>query len=123
MSLVSPLPRHLPACACLLAAMASLAETLPPETRIQVRLQSKVTSASKPGDKVEAAVIAPVVVENRTIIAAGSQVIGAVKAANPAKPDARADLTLELTQVACPGEAGMPLAAKLTGVDNARESV
>jgi hypothetical protein len=120
---VSPLVRHAPACACLLAALASSAETLPPETRIQVRLQGKVSSASKAGDKVEAVVIAPVVVENRTIIPAGSQVVGAVKAATPVKPDARADLTLEFAQLACPGEAGMPLAAKLTGVDNARESV
>ena len=120
---MSPLFRHAPACACLLAALASLAETLPPETRIQVRLQSKVSSTSKAGDKVEAVVIAPVIVESRTIIPAGSQVIGAVKAANPVKPDARADLTLEFAQLACPGEAGKPLAARLTGVDNARESV
>ena len=88
-----------------------------------MRLKTKVASDSKAGDKFEAVVIAPVVVENRILIPVGSQINGAVKAATPATPDARAELDLEFTELAWPGGTKAPLAAKLVEVDNARESV
>jgi hypothetical protein len=46
-----------------------------------------------------------------------------VKSATPAKPDARADLLLEFTELTLPGGSKMPLSAKISGLDNARESV
>ena len=105
-----------------LAACAS-AETLPVDTKIEVRLQTKVASASKTGDKFEAVVIAPVLIGDRTLIPAGSLITGAVKAAKASTADARAELDLDFTELVWPAGAKQPLSAKVVGVDNTRESV
>ncbi len=109
------------ACVCLIAA--PVAVTLPVDTKLEIRLQTKLSSASKPGDKFQAVVIAPVVVDGRIVIPAGSQVNGVVKAATPAKPDSRAELTLEFQDLVLPPSAKQSLPVKLAAVDNARESV
>ncbi len=114
---------RVPFCASLLLSSAALAETLPPDTKLELRLQTRVASTSKVGDKFEAAVVAPVVVDGAVVIPLGSRVTGSIKAATPVKPNARADLTLEFTGLACPSGPGKPLASKLVQVDNARESV
>ena len=118
-----PLTRCAPAWAFLLLATVSFGESLPVDTEIQLRLLGKVASASKAGDKVETVVIAPVVVDNRVLIPAGSRVGGTVKAAVPARADARAELALGFTELAWPSGRMQTLTAKLIEVDNAREAV
>lgn len=46
--------------ACLPLAPLAPAESLPPGTAIAVRIDTKITSGAKAGDKVEAVVVAPV---------------------------------------------------------------
>jgi hypothetical protein len=107
--------------ACL--PLVSSASSLAIGTAIAVRMDTKVTSGAKAGDKVEAVVIAPVLIGDRVFLPQGARVAGAVKSATPAKPDARADLLLEFTELTLPGGSKMPLSAKISGLDNARESV
>jgi hypothetical protein len=107
--------------ACL--PLVSSASSLAIGTAIAVRMDTKVTSGAKAGDKVEAVVVAPVLIGDRVFLPQGARVAGAVKSATPAKPDARADLLLEFTELTLPGGSKMPLSAKISGLDNARESV
>jgi hypothetical protein len=113
----------LAAAAGLLLVAAPADVTLPVDTKLQIRLQTKVSSASKAGDKFQAVVIAPVVIGDRIYVPAGSQVAGVVKAASASKPDTRAELTLDFQELVLPPEVKKPLSAKVTAVDNARESV
>ena len=92
-------------------------------TAISVRIDTKVTSGAKAGDKVEAVVVAPVLIGDRVLLPQGSRVTGSVKSATPAKPDARAELLLDFVELTLPGASKLPLAAKVAGLDNARESV
>ena len=107
--------------ACL--PLVSSASSLAIGTTIAVRMDTKVTSGAEAGDKVEAVVVAPVLIGDRVFLPQGARVAGTVKSATPAKPDARADLLLEFTELTLPGGSKMPLSAKISGLDNARESV
>jgi hypothetical protein len=93
---------------------------LPAGTPLQVRLKTKVASnASKPNDAVEALLIQPVVISGEIAVPAGAPLAGAVKAATPiVKPEDRASLLLSFTKLG-----GTAIDAKVTEVDNARESV
>jgi hypothetical protein len=115
--------RILAAWGLLALPLSVLAETLPAGTKLQITLQTAVSSASKAGDKVDAVVIAPVVVDNRVYVPAGSRLTGVVKAAAIAKLDARAELALDFTELVLPPAAKKPLAVRVSEVDNARESV
>src|SRR5260370_6269272 len=90
----------------------------------QIRLKTKVaTPPSKAKNPVEAVVIAPVMVDGQFAIPAGAVVRGDVeKAAQSAKPDERSTLLLAFTEIEIDG-AKLKLAARVAGVENARESV
>ena len=106
------------------ASAFAFALQAPAGTEIQIRLKTKVsTQSSKPKDPVEAVVIAPVMVDGAFAIPAGAVVRGTVeKAVQSAKPDERSTLALSFTELEISG-AKSKLAAQVTGVDNARETI
>ncbi|MEO8595956.1 MAG: LssY C-terminal domain-containing protein [Candidatus Solibacter sp.] len=97
---------------------------LPAGAEIQIRLKTKVTTtAAKPKDAVEAVVVAPVMSDGQFAIPAGAVVRGTVdKAAQSGKPDERSMLTLSFAELEFDG-AKHKLAARVSAVENARESV
>ncbi len=107
-------------------AVSSLlgAASIPSGTEVQIRLTTALNTATgKAGQPFEAVVIAPVFAGERIVLPAGAKVTGhvqAIQAADQAKQ--QAELTLAFDQIAEGGRKA-DLAAKLTGVDNARESV
>ena len=108
----------------LAGAFCASAVQIPAGTQIQIRLTTAVNSSkAKVGEPFEAVVIAPVVLGDRLAIAAGAKVTGHIKAVTAAtQPDDQASLELAFDQI---GEAGVKanIAAKLAGVDNARETI
>jgi hypothetical protein len=107
-----------------LAALPAFALQVPAGTEIQIRLKTKVsTQNSKPQDKVEAVVIAPVMVNGEFVIPAGALVHGSVaKASQSAKSDERSALDLAFTELEIDG-AKTKLAAQVAAIDNAREKI
>ncbi|MFN3325544.1 MAG: LssY C-terminal domain-containing protein [Bryobacteraceae bacterium] len=102
------------------------ASTLTPaKTELNIRLNSRVSSAtSKPGDPVAALVIAPVEIEGRLAIPTGVSVQGKVERAEPApSPTERAHLAISFHELRDKSGKRVPLSARLVKVDNARESV
>jgi len=97
---------------------------LPAGSEIQVRLKAKIsTTSSKPKDAVEAVVIAPVMTDGKFVVPAGALVHGSVeKTVQSSKPDERSTLTLAFTELEAAG-AKLKLAARVSAIDNARESV
>jgi hypothetical protein len=97
---------------------------VPAGTEIQIRLTTKVsTQSSKPADKVEAVVIAPVMANGQLVIPQGAVVRGTVdKLSQSAKPDERSSLTLAFTELEIAG-VKTKLAAQVALVDNAREKI
>jgi hypothetical protein len=108
----------------LLIVPASAAE-LPAGTTIEIRLKTKVASnASRHGDPVEAVVINPVLSGELFVIPFGAIVRGKVEKAQPSPAaDKRAVLELHFDELAAAQNKSVKLAAKVTAVDNARESV
>ena len=106
-----------------LCAAAAAALEVPAGTEIEIRLKTKVgTSTSKAEDAVEAVVIAPVTVNGRVAIAAGSVVRGLVETVTPsANFEARALLSIEFREIE--GGTRMPISARVVTVDNGREKV
>ena len=108
-------------------ATASLlpAAQIPAGTKLEIRLTSAVnTSSAKEKQAIEAVVIAPVVESGAVVLAAGAKVSGHVqKAVAAVKPDDQAMLDLAFDQISDAAGHKASLAAKLAGVDNARESV
>ena len=107
-----------------LAIPAGAALTVPSGTEVQIRLKTKVSTASSHAkDAVEAVVIAPVMADGQFAIPAGATVHGTVdKASQSAKPDERAVLALSFTSIEF-GGSRRALAARVATVDNAREKV
>jgi hypothetical protein len=101
------------------------AARIPAGTEIQIRLSQEVnTSTAKVGDKFEALVIAPVVADGQIVMAAGMTLTGHVKEVTSAvKPDDQAMLALAFDELHDASGKKASVAAKLTGVDNARESL
>jgi LssY C-terminus len=97
---------------------------VPAGTHIQARLTSKISSlTAKPKDPVEAVVIAPVAIGGQFLIPAGAKLSGTVaEVLNSTKPDERSTLTLSFTGLDIDG-AKYKIAARISAVDNARESV
>jgi hypothetical protein len=107
----------------LLLAVAAVAAEIPAGAEMHVRLKTKVASTSKPGDKVEAVLIAPVLTDGAVRVPAGAIVTGEVKAAKPSKgPEDRAHLRVEFTHLHV-RTAKIALPARVKDVDNAREIV
>jgi hypothetical protein len=109
----------------LAAAGLAMPARIPLGAQIQIRLTKEVnTSTAKVGDAFEALVIAPVVVNGAVAMAAGATVTGHVKEATAAvNPDDQAVLMLAFDEIRDASGKKASIAAKLTGVDNARESV
>jgi len=109
----------------LLAAGLATAARIPSGTEIQIRLTKEVnTTTAKVGDAFEALIIAPVVVDGHIALAAGATVTGHVKEVTAAvNPDDQAVLALAFDEIRDAGGKKAGIAAKLTGVDNARESL
>jgi len=115
---------HLASTALLaLAAAQAFALQLPTGTELQIRIKSKVgTKVSEVNDPVEAQVIAPVMAGSVYAIPAGASIHGTVERVQPSSGDQRALLTLRFTGVDVAG-ALVPIDARVTAVDNAREKV
>jgi hypothetical protein len=105
-------------------SLPALALDVPANTELDIRLKTKIsTQTANAGDPVESLVIAPVMVGDQFAIPAGALVHGTVdKATQPTTPDERAVLILKFTSIEING-AQQPLAARLTGIDNAREKL
>src|SRR5690242_15886228 len=112
------------ALAALALCLPAFALDVPAGTELQIRLQTKVSSqTAKPKDALEAIVIAPVMLDGQFVIPAGAVVRGAVeKAAQSSKPAERSTLSLAFTEIEI-GGTKLKLAARVSGVDNARETV
>lgn len=113
---------------CLLAAAGfTSAAHIPSGAQIEIRLSSELnTRTAKVGDRFQALVIAPVVVNGRIALGAGEVVTGHVKQVKAAvNPDDQAVLALAFDEILDAGAGGkkLPITAKVASVDNARESV
>jgi hypothetical protein len=106
-------------------AFCATAADLPAGTTIQIRLSNKVSSnVSRANDPVETVVIKPVMSGDHFLIPYGAVIKGQVeKAQSSEAADKRASLQLNLNQLAGPRGKLIKLPAKITAVDNARESV
>jgi hypothetical protein len=112
--------------AFLLAVTGLAAATrIPTGAQIQIRLTTEInTSTAKVGDAFQALVIAPVVVEGRVAMSAGATLTGHVKEATAAvNPDDQAVLALVFDEIRDASGKKASIAAKVAGVDNARESL
>ena len=110
----------------LIAAASLLAATeIPKGTSLQIRLSTAInTSTAKPKQAFEAVLIAPVVIGGTVALGAGVKVSGHIQDVTAAvEPDDQAVLTLAFDQISDSAGHKASLAAKLAGVDNARESV
>ncbi|MGQ9634648.1 MAG: LssY C-terminal domain-containing protein [Bryobacteraceae bacterium] len=99
------------------------AETLPAGTTLHARLATATSSLSKPGEAVEAVMIAPVIIGDAIWVPMGAQVSGKVQSAQPSKPDARAELDLVFDRLVLPDGSQHKVTLRLHEVDNAREVV
>jgi hypothetical protein len=106
-------------------ALSLAAASLPAGTRIEIRLKTPVASnASKPGDRVEAVLISPVVDAGAVAIPAGAAVTGTVKLVAPVKVAGdRALLELVFSILTPPGGTELSMESRVVAVDNARETV
>lgn len=101
------------------------AAILPAGTSVQIRLATEInTTNAQAGDKFHALVIAPVVVDGGVAMSAGVTVTGHVQSATAAvNPDDQAVLALSFDEIRDSAGKRAPIDAKVTAVDNARESV
>ncbi len=109
----------------LAAAVVLAAVSVPSGSLIEIRLTTALnTATAKANQPFEAVVIAPVADSGRIVISAGAVVTGHVKESKAAtQAEAQAALDLAFDQIATGSATKAMLAAKVTGVDNARESV
>ena len=109
----------------LTAAGFATAERIPSGTQLQIRLTQEInTSKAKMGDVFDALVIAPVVVDGHIAMAAGATLRGHVKEVTAAvNPDDQAMLALAFDEIHDSSGKKASVAAKLSGIDNARETL
>jgi hypothetical protein len=109
---------------CFVAAASLYAARIPAGTNIEVRLTTSLNSATtKVKDPVEAVVIAPVLVDNTIALAAGATVRGHIKdVKQPQKANEQAMIDIQFDQLVR-GSMKADLNARVTQVDNARETV
>jgi hypothetical protein len=95
---------------------------LPVGTPLSVRLTTRVSSSrSHSGDPVDAVLIAPVELDGRTVLPAGWTLQGTVREA--ARSGGRASLRLDFSTLVDEDYLESPIATRVVGVDNSRESV
>lgn len=109
----------------LLLASAALLAEIPAGAPIEIRFKTKAGSKiSQAKDAVEAVVIAHVFDGGQVAIPAGTIVAGQVKSAkSPTQSDERAELEIEFTELRDSAGGKTQIAAIVTAVDNARETV
>lgn len=109
---------------CNVVGLLSAAE-VPPGTTLELRLSSALTSATaKPGDAFQAVVIAPAVAGGSIVIGPGAKIVGHIKSVKPAEAaDQQTVLELSFDELRDSKGTAAPMAARLIGVDNARETV
>jgi len=109
----------------LFSAGWAAAAQIPGGTQIQIRLTTALnTSTVKANQAFDAVVIAPVVVGERLVLGAGTVVAGHIKEVKAAtQPDDQAVLDLAFDSISDASGKKASIAAKVVGVDNARESV
>ncbi len=114
----------------LIAAALIVVSTAPGEvakgTKLEVRLNSKVSStSSKVGDAVEAIIISPVTQGDRTLIPVGTKITGKVKEvkSTEGKDDQRASLLLNFDNLVSSSDKKTGISARVAAIDNARETV
>src|SRR5215471_16809355 len=105
-------------------ALPLCAVDVPKDTQLEVRLQSKISTATAHSkDPISVVVIAPVKIGQQYVIPAGAVVHGAVtEVVHPATATDRASLLLSFTGLEMGGST-VPLQARVAAVDNAREHV
>src|SRR5579884_771319 len=110
---------------CLLTSCVLHAAELPAGTELQVRLTAALdTRTAKVNDPVTAVVIAPVVENGAIVLQAGLEVQGRIaEVKQPEKADDRALLKLRFERLAGKTGKTAPMTARVTAVDNARETV
>ena len=110
---------------CLVAAGALCASEIPAGTDLQLRLQTTIDSAkAKSKDPVQFVVTAPVMLEGRIALAARTRVEGEIEdVKQPLKPDEQAQIQIHFSDAIGADGQERPLEARLTAVDNARETV
>jgi hypothetical protein len=100
---------------------------IPEGTPLHVRLTSTVGSyASTPGSAVSAILIAPVIVDGETMLQAGATLAGRVKSVTRVGlglRHERAGLELEFDRIVTGGDDPIPIATRVTEVENGREHV
>ena len=105
-------------------ALPCLARELPAGTELQIRLTAPLSSESASvGQPISAVLIAPVAINDEIVMSAGATVAGLVKDVTPCKDGAQARLTPQFDEIRDGAAHAAKLAAKLTAIDNARETV
>lgn len=101
------------------------AALIPAGSRVEIRLTTEInTTNAKAGDKFSALVIALLVVDDRVAMLAGVTISGHVQSVTAAvNPDDQAVLALAFDEIRDSAGKRAAIAAKVTAVDNARESV
>jgi hypothetical protein len=99
----------------------------PVGTQIHIRLTSAVGSySSTVGSPVSAVLIAPIIVNEQTMVPAGSALLGRVKTVTRVGLGVRhesAELGLDFEEIKSPDGARTPVSVRVTEVDNGRERV
>jgi hypothetical protein len=106
----------------------ALGQQVPSGAELHLRLTSSVGSAtSKPKDPVRAVLISPLVSADRTLVPAGAELSGEVRevlaSSAPESEKKQARVWLSFTRLHLAGTQPVSIAARLTSVDNARETV
>ena len=108
-------------------APAAMAETVPADTSIQIRLAQTLSSyGSKSHTPVRAIVIAPVKVDGKIVIPLGAEISGTVydvRRVGLGFSRESAWIHLIFDSLHLPGGETIPIAGKITEVDNAREKI
>lgn len=104
---------------------AVLAGDIRPGTQIPIRLTTQVSSkSSRAGDPVEAVVIAPVVVDDRVVVPPGTKVEGTVLyGESSGNIYSQAEWDLQFSNLLHPDGSKTRVVTRVTGVDNAKETV
>lgn len=111
----------------LLSIAALTVSPLPVGTQLHIRLTTTVGSyASTPGSLVSAVLIAPLIVDGKTVLQAGCTLAGRVKSVTRVGFGVRhetAGLDLEFDQITSPDGETIPISTQVADVDNSREHV
>ena len=112
---------------CALAVPAATAQDVPAGTTMHIRLQQLVSSfGSERDDRVTATVIAPVMLDGTVRVPLGAQMFGHVEAVRRvglglARETAFVEMTFDTLRL--PDGTDLPLQARISAIDNARETV